>query len=152
VYGIYSGYEICENTPLRPGSEEYLDSEKYQIRVRRWDAPGNIRADITRLNQIRRENPALQKLDNLRFLDTAHDRILAYAKTARQGDLIVVVNLDPFQAHECQVHVPSGDLGLGDHFQVEDLLSGERYAWRGGPNYVRLDPHHRVGHVLRIVR
>jgi starch synthase (maltosyl-transferring) len=152
LYGIYSGYELCENTALRPGSEEYLDSEKYQIKVRDWDAPGNIRSDVAKLNKIRREHPALQKLDNLRFLPTYHERVLAYAKTARHDELIVVVNLDPYQAHECQVHVPSGDLGIGDQFQVEDLLSGERYTWHGGPNYVRLDPNHRVGHVFRIVR
>jgi starch synthase (maltosyl-transferring) len=152
VYGIYSGYELCENVALKPGSEEYLDSEKYQIKVRNWDAPGNIKADIARLNRIRRDNPALQKLDNLRFLETQHDRMLAFYKTAGANQLIVVVNLDPYQAHECQVDLPGGELGFGDRFEVEDLLTGERYSWRSGNNYVRLDPHHRVGHVLRIVR
>jgi starch synthase (maltosyl-transferring) len=153
-YGIYSGFELCENTPLRPHSEEYLDSEKYQIRVRDWDAPGNIKADIATLNQIRRQQPALRRLDNLTFLTTEHEQILAYLKASPGADLLVVVNLDSFNLRETLVHVPLAQLGIGDHlpFQVDDLLSGERYTWRGSRNYVRLDPRQRVGHVLRLVR
>jgi len=154
TYGIYSGFELCENVPVRPGSEEYLDSEKYEIRVRDWNAPGNINQDVARLNRIRRENPALQRLDNLTFVPTDYENILAYLKSAPGNDLIVIVNLDPHTVHETKVHLPLSQLGLveGQVFEVEDLLTGIRYTWSGSTNYVRLDPHERVGHVLRIVR
>src|SRR5678815_2137452 len=92
TYGIYSGYELCENKAREPGSEEYLDSEKYEIRVRDWDAPGNIKNDITTINRIRRENPALHMLGNLQFLQTESEHILAYRKSAPGNELIVVVN------------------------------------------------------------
>lgn len=154
TYGIYSGYELCESAPVRRGSEEYLDSEKYEIKVRDWHAPGNIRADVARVNRVRREHPALQRLDNLRFLHTEYEPVLAYLKRAPDDDLIVVVNTDPHHAHETFVHVPVDDLGLGQHqpFQVVDLLTDERYVWHGSRNFVRLDPSDKVGHVLRVVR
>ncbi|MBN1611777.1 MAG: alpha-1,4-glucan--maltose-1-phosphate maltosyltransferase [Polyangiaceae bacterium] len=153
-YGIYSGFELCENVPVRPGSEEYLDSEKYQIVTRDWNTPGNIKRDIARLNSIRRDNPALGRFDNLTLLHTEFDGVLAYWKTAPDNDLIVVVNLDPHATHETMVHLPLERLGLGPDqpFQVRDLLTGERYTWKGEANYVRLDPRMRVGHVLSIVR
>ena len=139
---------------MRRGSEEYLDSEKYQITVRDWHAPGNIRADVAQLNRIRREHPALQRLDNLRFLQSELEPVLAYWKGAPGDDLIVVVNTDPHHAHETFVHVPVDEIGLGHHqpYQVIDLLTGERYSWQGARNFVRLDPGDKVGHVLRIVR
>ncbi len=154
TYGIYSGFELCENAPVRRGSEEYLDSEKYELKLRDWQAPGNIRADVARVNRIRREHPALQRLDNLRFLQTEAEPVLAYWKGAPGDDLIVVVNTDPHHTHETFVHVPVDELGLGHHqpYQVVDLLTGERYAWAGARNFVRLDPSDKVGHVLRIVR
>jgi starch synthase (maltosyl-transferring) len=154
VYGIYSGFELCENVPVRPGSEEYLNSEKYELRLRDWNAPGNIRSDVARINRIRRENPALQRLSNLRFLHSEFNGIVAYWKTAPEGDLIVVVNLDPHHLHETMVHVPIHELGLGqdEPYLVEDLLSGQRYGWRGSRNYVRLDPSDRPGHVFRLLR
>jgi len=153
LYGIYSGFELCENEPVRPGSEEYLHSEKYEIRVRDWTAPGNLNADIARLNRIRRENPALRRFGNLRFLDSEDDHILFYHKHAPDNDLLVIVNVDPHRPRETMVHVPVGDLGLGgdEPFEVEDLLTGARYVWRGGRNYVRLDPQREVAHVLRVV-
>ena len=154
TYGIYSGYELCENAPVRSGSEEYLDSEKYEVKVRDWQAPGNIRADVARLNRIRRDHPALQRLDNLRFLHTESDPVLAYLKRSPSEDLIVVVNTDPYNTHETWVHVPVDELGLGEHqpYQVVDLLTDERYTWHGSRNYVRLDPGDKVGHLLRVVR
>ncbi len=154
TYGIYSGYELCESSPVRRGSEEYLDSEKYEIKVRDWHAPGNIRADVARVNRVRREHPALQRLDNLRFLHTEYEPVLAYLKSAPNDDLIVVVNTDPHHAHETFVHVPVDELGLGQHqpYQVVDLLTDERYVWHGTRNFVRLDPSDKVGHVLRVVR
>ncbi len=153
-YGIYSGFELCENVPVRPGSEEYLNSEKYEIRVRDWNAPGNIRSDIARLNRIRRENPAFAKLSNLTFLDTDFDGILAYHKAAPGNDIIVVVNLDPFETHETMLDVPLSALGIGEGepFAVEDLLTGERYDWLGPRAYVRLDPTSKIGHVMRVIR
>jgi starch synthase (maltosyl-transferring) len=154
LYGIYSGFELCENTPLHEGSEVYLHSEKYEIRRRNYEAPGNINDDIARLNQARRENPALQKLTNLRFHVSENDRILFYHKHAPGNDLLVAVNFDPHRAQSSMVHVPLGDLGLPPDrtFLVEDLLTGERYTWRGERNYILLDPAQRVGHLLRVIR
>jgi starch synthase (maltosyl-transferring) len=153
-YGIYSGYELCENKAREAGSEEYLDSEKYEIRVRDWNAPGNIKGDITLLNRIRRENPALRTLGNLQFLQTETDQILAYRKYAPGNELVVVVNLDPREPHETVVHVPIADLMIAENqpYLVEDLLTSERFTWRGVRNYVRLDPTERVAHILKIVR
>jgi starch synthase (maltosyl-transferring) len=154
VYGIYSGYELCENQAVKPGSEEYLDSEKYEIRVRDWNAPGNIKQDISKLNRIRSENAALHELGNLEFVHSDFDGILAYRKYAPGNELLAVVNLDPQQAHETTIDVPIAALGYepGDSYEVTDLLTGARYSWRGARNYVRLDPAERVAHLFRIVR
>jgi starch synthase (maltosyl-transferring) len=151
-YGIYSGYELCENEPLREGSEEYLHSEKYEIRWRDWDAPGKLDEEIRRLNRIRREHPALQRFDNLEFLDSGNDQILWFHKSHPQGDLLVAANLDPQRVQEAMVEIPLRALGLaeGRPFQVEDLLSGERYTWSGPRAYVRLDPALAPGHVLKL--
>jgi starch synthase (maltosyl-transferring) len=144
-YGIYSGFESFESTPRQEGSEEYLDSEKYQLRERTLDGP--LLPRIGRLNAIRREHPALQRFDNIAFLPVENDALIAYAK--REGDetILVVANVDPRAPQEGVVVVP-GDLGLPPLFLVEDLLDGERYSWRLGRNYVRLDPAARPGHVL----
>lgn len=152
AYGIYSGFELCENIPVRPGSEEYLNSEKYEIRVRDFNAPGNLNQDIARINQIRRDNRALQLLDNLSFEHCEHDEILFYHKSAPGNDLLIAVNLNPFEVCETMVHVPLAKLGLPADapFAVEDLLTGDRYTWRGERNFVRLDPQHQPGHVLKI--
>ena len=154
LYGIYSGFELCENVPLRPGSEEYLDSEKYQLRFRDYDAAGNLNAEIAELNRLRREHGALQRVDNLTFLDTGSDQILAYWKHSDDEDLVIVVNLDPHGAHDTLVHLPLADLALpaDQPFVVEDLLGHERYTWQGFGNYVRLDPTQRGGHVFRLIR
>ena len=153
-YGIYSGFELCENVALRPDSEEYLDSEKYQIRQRKWNAPGNIKRDIARINSIRADNPALQRFDNLTLLRTDTDDIFAYWKTAPGNDLIVVVVLDPHHWHETMVHLPLDKMGIDNRapFQVEDLLTSERFTWNGASNYVRLDPSERFAHLLRVLR
>ena len=153
LYGIYSGYELSENTPVRPGSEEYLDSEKYELRYRDWNAPGNLQAEIALLNRVRRENRALQLYRNLTFHRTENDNILFYAKHAAGNDLLIVVNLDPRRAQETMVHVPLEALRIGpdEPFVVEDQLTGARYTWRGARNYVRLDPQTQPGHLLKIV-
>jgi starch synthase (maltosyl-transferring) len=151
-YGIYSGFELCENVPVRAGSEEYLDSEKYEIRVRDWNAAGNLASDIRMMNGLRREHPALQRLDNLRIVPTANEHVFCYRKSAPGDELLVVVNLDPRAVQWTTVSVPIDDLGLvpGEAYEVEDLLTGERYRWRGRDNYVRLDPAERVAHLLRL--
>jgi starch synthase (maltosyl-transferring) len=152
-YGIYSGFELCENRAVAPGTEEYLNSEKYEIRQRKWNQFGNIKHDIARLNRIRRENSALGLLGNAHFLTTEYEQIIAFHKHVTGNDLIVVVNLDPHRMHECMVHVPLEALGLdeGQMFEVEDLLTAVRHTWRGRRNYVRLDPSERVGHLFRLV-
>lgn len=152
LYGIYSGFELCENVPVRPGSEEYLNSEKYEVRFRDFNAPGNINGDVRALNRIRRENRALQLYDNLTFHASDNDQILFYYKAAPGNHLLVAVNLDPWSAHHTMVSVPIAAMGIGptEPMDVEDLLTGARYTWRGERNYVRLDPALQVGHVLRV--
>ncbi len=154
TYGIYSGYELCENVPLRPGSEEYLNSEKYELRARDWDAPGNLGEEIQLINRLRRKNPALQQLSNIQFLASDSDQVLAFHKAAPEGDLIVVANLDPHGPQETMIDVPLDALGIGEHqsFAVTDLLTGDRYSWQGRRAFIRLDPSEKVGHVLRVER
>ena len=155
AYGIYSGFELCENTPVS-GKEEYLDSEKYQFKGRDWNAPGNIKDYIARLNKIRRENRALREYRNLRIQSSENDNILCFSKTTESFDdaLLVAVTVDPWNAQAGFINVPLGDFGLGenDPYLVEDLLTGERFAWRGSRNFIALDPHHRPAHVFRVRR
>jgi starch synthase (maltosyl-transferring) len=145
-YGIYSGYESFENEPVREGSEEYLNSEKYEIRERALDGP--LLPMIRRINEIRHENPALQTLSNVLWIDTQNDGLMAYAKQVPGNSLITVVNIDPHRAQEGAAVVPA-HLGLPPVFAVEDLLSGDHYDWRIGANYVRLEPG--GSHILRVV-
>jgi starch synthase (maltosyl-transferring) len=144
LYGIYSGFELCEGTPLAPGKEEYLDSEKYEIRAWDWDRPGNIRPLITRLNHLRRENPALQEYDNLDFHLTDNDQVIFYAKRSPDGEnlVFVAVNLDPFQTHEATLFFPLDEIGVSDtdHWEAEELLEGGRHFWQGSWQRVRLEP------------
>ncbi len=155
VYGIYSGYELCENEAL-PGREEYLDSEKYQFKERDWNAPGNIKDWITRLNQIRRTNRALRFYDNLRFYHADNDSVLFYGKmtAARDNIILVVVNLDPHRKQHSFIDVPVDQFGSieGDNYQMHDLLSGQRYIWHGRRNYVELDPEIQPAHIFRVRR
>lgn len=152
TYGIYSGYELVENAAV-PNSEEYLDSEKYQIKIRDWNQPGNLNEFVARLNSIRRNNSALQELANIRFLPTNSDQLLAYVKMSsdRSNTLLIVVNLDPFHPHEGVVHVPPDSIvcSAGSAFNVHDLLSGAHYSW-AEHNYVRLDPSVESAHVFRV--
>jgi starch synthase (maltosyl-transferring) len=147
-YGVYSGYESFEHVAVRPGSEEYLDSEKYEVKQRALDGP--LLGLVERLNHIRREHPALQALDNITFLETENDALVAYAKRSDSDVVIVVVNIDPGAAQEGVAVVPY-DLGLPPVFAVGDALGGERFDWRVGRNYVRLDPGERVAHVLTVL-
>jgi len=147
TYGIYSGYEHYENVPVRPGSEEYRDSEKYVLKERHLDGP--MLPFIQRMNHIRRENPALQQLSDLTFLDTGNDALIAYAKQVPGNTIVVVVNLDPHSPQVGVADIPA-TLGLPAAFAAHDLLSGERFDWHLGPNYVALDPRARTAHVIRI--
>ncbi len=147
-YGIYSGYEHFENTPVREGSEEYLDSEKYQVRERALDGP--LLPMIRRLNEVRHANPALQELSNVFWIDTQNDNLMAYAKQVPGNCVITVVNLDPHHVQEGAAVIPA-QLGLPPVFAVEDLLTGDHHDWRIGANYVRLDPQGMQAHVLRVV-
>jgi starch synthase (maltosyl-transferring) len=155
LYGIYSGYELCENEAL-PGREEYLDSEKYQWKERDWNAPGNIKDWITRLNKIRRENRAFQFYDNLRFYHADNDAILFYGKmtAARDNIILVIVNLDPHRKQHSYVDVPVDQFGQmeSDVYQVHDLLNDARYTWRGRQNYIELDPEIQPAHIFRVRR
>jgi starch synthase (maltosyl-transferring) len=146
-YGIYSGYESFENVPVREGSEEYLNSEKYEVKERRLDGP--LLPLVKRLNEIRRANPALQRLDNVEFVETEQDLLVAYVKRTGDNVVFVVVNVDPYAPREGVVHVPVA-LGLPPAFAVRDLLGAADYAWRIGRNYVRLDPG--KAHVMRVER
>jgi starch synthase (maltosyl-transferring) len=146
TYGVYSGFENFERVPVRAGSEEYENSEKYEIKQRSLNGP--LLSLIERINAVRRENPALQHLDNIQFLTTENDALIAYAKRTGDNIIIIVVTLDPVSAQEGVVVVPYG-LGLPPVFTVTDLLSGESFDWRMGRNFVRLDPY-RVAHLLRV--
>jgi starch synthase (maltosyl-transferring) len=186
-YGIYSGFELCENVAVRPGSEEYLDSEKYQIKVRDWDAPGNLTELIARVNQIRRSHRALQFNDGLRFHHCDNPALLWFSKrvppdppgppSAEPGlrvaepgrrvaepgrraaepgrrsstadqTVFVVANTDPHHVQHGWVEMP--DVAPDRVFEVEDLLDGARYTWRGPWNYVKLDPMERMAHIFVI--
>jgi starch synthase (maltosyl-transferring) len=153
-YGIYSGYELCENVPVKPGSEEYLDSEKYQIRLRDYDNPASLSELIGRINAIRREHPALHRDRGLRFHQTDNPHILCYSKRSEDGSdlVLIVVNLDAHHMQHGFVQLPLQEWGLsaGASLEVLDLISTERYYWRGEWNYVRLDPQARVGHILHV--
>ena len=153
-YGIYSGFELAENVPIRPGSEEYLDSEKYQIRVRNFDDPNSLAELIARVNEIRREHPALQRDWGLRFHSTDNPQLLCYSKRSEDGAdvVLVVVNLDPTNMQHGFIQLPLTDWQLtpGTTVQVTDLLSQETYYWRGEWNYVRLDPEAQPAHILSV--
>ncbi len=146
-YGIYSGYEAVENDAVVEGSEEYLHSEKYEIKKRKLK--GALLPLIKQINHIRRDNPALQHFSNVTFLETANDGLVAYAKQFRGNTVISIVGIDPHQPQEGAVTVPAS-LGLPPSFSAHDVLSDERFQWRIGPNYVRLEPGVRQAHILRV--
>ncbi|HET6911129.1 MAG TPA: alpha-1,4-glucan--maltose-1-phosphate maltosyltransferase [Mycobacteriales bacterium] len=160
-WGVYSGYELYEHVAVRPGSEEYLDSEKYQYRPRDWKAAESqgksLAPYLTRLNEIRRQHPALAELRNLRWHYPDNDQILAFSKRSaadgRDDCVIVVVNLDPHAVRETTVHLDVQALGLepGDSFEVHDEISDATWTW-GEHNYVRLDPFFEPAHVLSVRR
>jgi starch synthase (maltosyl-transferring) len=156
-YGIYGpAFELCENTPLQPGSEEYLNSEKYEIKHRDLNSAGSLREFIARINQIRKENPALQANGSLRFHETDNPELICYSKTSDDlSDVIVViVNLDCDRAQTGWVDLDLSSLGLGadQTFRVHDLLGQGEYLWHGSRNYVALTPESLPSHILRVLR
>ncbi|WP_405895437.1 alpha-1,4-glucan--maltose-1-phosphate maltosyltransferase [Streptomyces sp. NBC_00104] len=157
TWGVYSGYELCENTPLKPGSEEYLDSEKYQLRPRDWDTAEQdgrtIAPLLGKLNEIRRRSPALRQLRNLHFHHADQEAVIVYSKRAGSNTVLVVVNLDPHHTQEATVSLDMPQLGLDWHESVlvRDELTGEVYTW-GRNNYVRLEPGRAPAHVLTVLR
>ncbi|WP_405832039.1 MULTISPECIES: maltotransferase domain-containing protein [unclassified Streptomyces] len=157
TWGVYAGYELCENTPVRHGSEEYLNSEKYEFRPRDWEAAdrdgATIAPLITALNRLRRRNPALQQLRDIHFHSTDNEQVIAYSKHAGANSVLVVVNLDPHHTQEATVSLDMPVLGLDWHgsLAVRDELTGETYHW-GRANYVRLEPGRTPAHVLAALR
>ena len=156
-YGIYGPvFELAEATPREPGSEEYLDSEKYQIRMWDLERPDSLRDLITRVNRIRRDNPALQSNRGLRFHAVDNDSLIAYSKTTEDGSdsVLTIVNLDPHNKHTGWLELDLTSLGVdgGKPYQVHDLLSGARFLWQGARNFVSLDPAYTPGHIFRIRR
>ena len=143
LWGVYSGFELCEATPV-PGKEDYLDSEKYQLRAWDWQRPGNIVAEITALNRIRRENPALRTHLGIRFENVYDPNILYFVKGTedRSNVVLVAVNLDPYGVHEADFELPLWRWGRPDDatVQVTDLVDGHRFAWQGKTQRMRLDP------------
>lgn len=143
LFGVYSGFELCESEPV-PGKEEYFESEKYEIKPRDWQAPGNIVADIARLNRLRRACPALQTHLGLRFYNAWNDNVLYYGKQASPGSemILVAVSLDPHNAQAADFEVPLWEWGLPDHgsVEVEDLVGGGRFRWAGKLQHLQLDP------------
>lgn len=155
-YGIYGpAFELCVNEPREPDSEEYRDSEKYEVKHWDLDRSDSLRQVISRVNEARRDNPCLQTNAGLRFHDTDNENLIAYSKAAGSEDVVLtVVNLDPHQEQSGWVDLPLSDLGLNDRepFQVHDLLGGGRYTWTGSRNFVRLDPALLSAHIFRIRR
>lgn len=154
IWGMYQGFELCEATPV-PGKEEYLDSEKYQLRAWDFDRPGHIREEIAQLNRIRKQNPALHDWRNVRFLGAGNDKVLAYVKQtqARDNTVLALVNLDPRNRQETGYEVPLWLFDLPDHasIEVEDLLNGNRFTLHGKSHTIALDPATRPAVLWRLI-
>lgn len=156
-WGVYAGYELYEHVAVKPGSEEYLDSEKYQIRIRDWagaEAEGRSLAPyLTRLNEIRRHHRSLQLLRNLQVHHSDDEQVLVYSKQAGDDLVVVVVNLDPHATRETMIHLDMPAIGMDwhDSFIAHDEITGEEWSW-SQHNYVRLDPGHEPAHVISVRR
>jgi starch synthase (maltosyl-transferring) len=158
LWGVYSGFELCEAQAVT-GKEEYLDSEKYEIRAWDWQRPGNIVREVTLLNRIRNGNPALQSHLGVEFHYSSSDQILYFSKSVtgddgRFGDnvLLVAINLDPFAAHDAAIEVPLWRFGLPDHgaLDVEELMSESRFTWHGKQQHIYLDPQQMPFAIWRV--
>ncbi len=154
-YGIYGpAFELCENRAREPGSEEYLNSEKYQIVHWHWERGDSLSELIARVNAIRRDNPALQTDGDRQFHETTNDQLLCFSKQAGDNLILVVVNVDPYHTHSGWVDVPAArrESEPDKPYQVHDLLSGARYLWHGDRNYVELNPQLVPAHIFRVRR
>ena len=153
-YGIYSGYELGENAPASDLNEEYLFSEKYEVKTRDHDAPTSLAPFVTRLNDIRRRHPAFAELGNIRFHDNPNPEILTFSKQSTDGSdtILVVVNLDPFNAHYDSLQLDLGALGLPWYSAIEahDEITGATYIWYGANPFIRLDPAVEPAHILNL--
>jgi starch synthase (maltosyl-transferring) len=151
TYGIYNGFELCEGAAV-PGKEEYLNSEKYDYKVWDWDRPGNIKEYVMRVNQIRRENPALHYLKNLSFYEAPNDNILFYGKRTGDNAVFVAVNLDPNHAHDTHVRFPLGEIGIGEDegYVVEELITQRENPARGSWFWIRLDQQSNPAEIYRL--
>jgi starch synthase (maltosyl-transferring) len=153
-WGVYGGFELCENLPASETNEEYLYSEKYELKQRDWSRPDSLAPFLTRLNEIRRAHPALQRLRGLQFHLSHSDHILAFSRVSADGSdvVLVVVNLDPEQPHEDTLWLDLPSLGLSwtDSYEAHDELSGRTYTWEGAAPYVRLDPAETPAHILHL--
>ena len=151
---LFRSFEHCENVPREQGSEEYRNSEKYEVRF--WDLarPDSLRQVVAAVNRARRENPALQQEWNIQFIDIDNDELICYAKYTddRANVVIVTVNLDPHHPQSGWLDVPLAQLGIDRDraYEVEDLLGGTSYLWQGARNYVQLDPQVAAAHVFRV--
>ena len=154
MYG--PAYELMENRPVQAGKEEYLNSEKYEIK--NWDinSPKSLKSIITRINKIRKENKALQNTHSLQFHEINNEALLCYSKTSDELDniILVVVNLDPHHTQSGWLNLPLEEFKMDHHepFQVHDLLSGSFYLWNGAHNYVEIDPGIMPLHIFKIRR
>ena len=153
-YGVYSGFELCEATPL-PNREEYLDSEKYEIKAWDWNRPDHIRADIALMNRLRREHPALQSFTDLTFYNAWNDNILFFGKStpAKDDFILFAVNLDPHNGQGADFEVPLWEFGLPDEasIEAEDLIDGHRFTWQGKIQHMWLDPHNNPYLIWRLL-
>ena len=153
TYGIYSGYELFENAPVKEGSEEYLDSEKFELKPRDFSTSVSLEPYMTRINDIRKKNPALSELTNLTFHACDKEHMLVFSKASRGEDaILVVVNLNPWHWEEGMVHLDMEALGLEplQSFEVHDLITDTAYWWNGPSNYVRLDPFDEPAHIFQV--
>lgn len=154
-YGIYSGYELFENEAV-PGKEEYLNSEKFEIKPRDWNKAGNLRALISRMNAIRRKNPALASNHGLEFYPVDNEHLIFYGKSTEDlsNIILVAVNLDPHNVQEGWLEVPVNKLNIAENevYQVHELIFDNRYLWQGRRNYVRLDPASSPAHIFLLRR
>ena len=153
LWGVYNGFELCEATPTAPGKEEYLNSEKYEIKAWDYDRPGNIVAEITRLNQIRRANTALHSHLNIEFLNVSSDQVLYFLKRAADGNAILAaISLDPFAVQDATIELPLWRFGLPDSgaLEAEDLMRDFRFTWHGKMQPVRLNPFEQPFCIWRV--
>jgi starch synthase (maltosyl-transferring) len=156
LYGIYSGYELCENVPALPTSEEYLSSEKYEIKARDFEAPGNLVDLVTQVNAVRRANRALQLYRNLRFYQADNPYVLWYGKATESRDNVIFVaaNMDPTVERDSFVDVPIDELGIGwdEPYKMHELLSDRVYEWVGPRGFIKLYPSVDPAQIFRLER